>query len=396
MFSLYTLISKYQKFANLKLYIFKNNTIDYPLPYDKKTSERIHKDLEVLAHGSDIKAHEFIVHAVYPQCYMIVWRNFINSQNECLIFSEVLFVIETDIIQPVICCEKCNRIIDTSSFKIADHTYMQLAGQYLLYLFKYSDANISYKYSTRIIHDNHGCNSVCKDTIMSEIDMDYSASVVDQRIKATAKAISVADYDYAKKQYQYLLEYLKKPHHQLPMEKIILSQFTQIITSLTYELSHLLPHITDNLFHMLHITINEFMKKRHFNEQIIFAQDLLDTLYKMIQPNLVSTSSYTVQQMLQIIHIDYASKITLKGLASQLNIQASYLSKQFKKEVGTSFSSYLMQYRLKRAVLLMDETSYSLTNIAIAVGFDTSTYFATCFKKYYQMSPSEYKIKHIR
>jgi AraC-like DNA-binding protein len=131
-----------------------------------------------------------------------------------------------------------------------------------------------------------------------------------------------------------------------------------------------------------------------FHDQIVFIQEFPYSLTRLVYPNVNSSFSPLTQQTLQIIHSEYASKLKLQDIASRLNIQESYLSRLFKKDTQIFYTDYLIQYRLKRALILMDETSYSVTDIAFMVGFDSSTYFSTCFRKTYQSSPSAYRKSH--
>jgi AraC-like DNA-binding protein len=53
-------------------------------------------------------------------------------------------------------------------------------------------------------------------------------------------------------------------------------------------------------------------------------------------------------------------------------------------------NEYIKNIRLKRAAQLLGEKRITITEVAYAVGFNDLTYFARCFKKQYQKSPSEY------
>ncbi|MNP57431.1 putative response regulatory protein [compost metagenome] len=72
-------------------------------------------------------------------------------------------------------------------------------------------------------------------------------------------------------------------------------------------------------------------------------------------------------------------------------LNPSYLSRTFKKEVGTNFIEYLTTVRVERAISLLKEQDLKAFEIAKAVGISDSNYFSTCFKKYTGVSVSDYR-----
>jgi len=55
------------------------------------------------------------------------------------------------------------------------------------------------------------------------------------------------------------------------------------------------------------------------------------------------------------------------------------------------FSDFLIEYRLKKACILLKKPEYKVSEISEMVGFRDSTYFSTVFKKTYNLTPLEYK-----
>ena len=70
-----------------------------------------------------------------------------------------------------------------------------------------------------------------------------------------------------------------------------------------------------------------------------------------------------------------------------------YLSRLFKKETGETFLDYLTKFRLKKACILLTQNEYRIYEIASEVGINDSGYFSQVFRKYYGMTPSEYRNK---
>jgi AraC-like DNA-binding protein len=91
-------------------------------------------------------------------------------------------------------------------------------------------------------------------------------------------------------------------------------------------------------------------------------------------------------------HID--TSLTLKELSKDLDINPSYLSREFSKHFDNlSFGEYIRKQRIERAIELMAIPNYSLTDIAYYTGFSDQSHFTRIFKKYTGNSPSAYRKK---
>ena len=388
-------LEKFQLLTHVRLFQYVDVKLDNKLPYDYKTNSRIISDIKNAQSASE-KNMSFTIYAVYPQCYFLIWPNLLDSDKPDIIFSEVFHVIESDYDHQVICCEKCNRIIDTTMFKSASHDYLRILGEQLILMTQKNNLSIQFDYDSRIIHLNHSCDTLCENIILNEINAEDHPEQIDNLIKKVTKAIASEDYDKAQGYYYKILHQIRSTVNDLSPHKTFQGQFAYIMTAIIYELAKLRPNLSENLFQLHHTAHSQFIEKEHYSNQLIFAQNFLNVSIKLLSTVQNTDTSYKIQQVLQFIHKHYAHDIKLKDISDKFQIQKSYLSRQFKKEVGITFSDYLMTYRLKRALLLMDVTQHSFTDIALTVGFDSSTYFSTCFKKVYKMTPSEYKKKCIK
>jgi len=91
--------------------------------------------------------------------------------------------------------------------------------------------------------------------------------------------------------------------------------------------------------------------------------------------------------------------ITLNGLASMVATNRNTLTKAFREITGVPPMTWLREFRLRRAAELISNTDISIQNIALDVGCVNQAHFSTIFKKYYNLSPKEYRniygIKYI-
>lgn len=101
--------------------------------------------------------------------------------------------------------------------------------------------------------------------------------------------------------------------------------------------------------------------------------------------------SKTVKEGLLKLHRHYAENISLETIAMDIGVSAKYLSRMFKREMGIDFSKYLNDYRMKKAAQLLDNTDRSIADICKGIGIPDNAYFGSVFKKYYGMTPGQWR-----
>ena len=115
------------------------------------------------------------------------------------------------------------------------------------------------------------------------------------------------------------------------------------------------------------------------------------TVSKSEENESVEVGNLLIRKALDYIEIHYAEKIGLKTLSDALYISPNYFSDLFRRHMKVKFSDFLIEYRLKKACILLKKPEYKVSEIAEMVGFRDSTYFSTVFKKTYNLTPLEYK-----
>jgi AraC-like DNA-binding protein len=106
--------------------------------------------------------------------------------------------------------------------------------------------------------------------------------------------------------------------------------------------------------------------------------------------------SVKTQQILAYIQIHYNTRtIRLSELAEVFHNHPAYLSRKFKKEVGTAFHCYISSLRIGRASQLLVSTEKSIKEIGYEVGFSRSEIFSKAFKRIMGCSPKAYRTSLI-
>ena len=87
--------------------------------------------------------------------------------------------------------------------------------------------------------------------------------------------------------------------------------------------------------------------------------------------------------------------LSLTDLADIFDVSTSYLSSVFKSDRGESFTKFLMRLRMEKAAeLLVINKVGKITDIAEEAGFSSVKYFDHSFKKYFGVTPNEYRESH--
>ena len=92
------------------------------------------------------------------------------------------------------------------------------------------------------------------------------------------------------------------------------------------------------------------------------------------------------------IMIHKTAACSLFSIASELNLDESYLSRLFKKETGKKFRDELQRIKMdKAAEMLINPIGYKIRDISIALGYQDMQNFCRTFKKYFGTSPGNFK-----
>ncbi|UIF36745.1 response regulator [Staphylococcus aureus] len=103
----------------------------------------------------------------------------------------------------------------------------------------------------------------------------------------------------------------------------------------------------------------------------------------------VEYDDYYVNQIVDQIKQSYQTKVTVSDLIQHIDVSESYAMRTFKDHVGITIVDYLNRYRILQSLQLLDR-HYKHYEIADKVGFSEYKMFSYHFKKYLQMSPSDY------
>lgn len=111
---------------------------------------------------------------------------------------------------------------------------------------------------------------------------------------------------------------------------------------------------------------------------------------ELVNKHSVSQYSPFVGKAIEYVRLNLDRPLQLSEIAKMLNTSLATASRKFKAETGEAFSDYINRLRMEEALRLMEHKKYSLTQIALKIGYNDVNYFTKIFKKIYHCTPTEY------
>jgi AraC-like DNA-binding protein len=88
-------------------------------------------------------------------------------------------------------------------------------------------------------------------------------------------------------------------------------------------------------------------------------------------------------------------ELSVTKLLRYVGISRTNLHRKLTRMVGMSATEYIRHLRLQHAaILLVEQTEWSISEIACEVGFNSQSYFTRSFIKVFGMCPTAYRKKH--
>lgn len=83
--------------------------------------------------------------------------------------------------------------------------------------------------------------------------------------------------------------------------------------------------------------------------------------------------------------------MSLAVLSEEFHLNAQYISRLFKNEIGVNFLTYLTNIRMEKAKKLLLSASLSIADVAEQSGYGDYRVFTKVFKKNEGIMPSQYR-----
>lgn len=170
---------------------------------------------------------------------------------------------------------------------------------------------------------------------------------------------------------------------------------TDTIEAFINEVLALLKHIPKEQHDSIDLDIifHEF-NSRDYLLAYKSSEKLKEDLYYAVGQTINTTCTDDQDVIFEIktyIQDHYADNLNAAEIAQKFFLNASYLSTLFKEKTGLNLTAYVEGIRMEKAKHLLEKSSQSVTDVAIAAGYSDSSYFSKVFKRYSGMTPRQYR-----
>ena len=134
-----------------------------------------------------------------------------------------------------------------------------------------------------------------------------------------------------------------------------------------------------------------YVEARNFQQFIKNIYVALDDYLLDEEKKLKEKLGKPMGEAVRFMKENYSKPISMEDTAVAAGVSTGYLSKLFKRELDIGFNEYLTRIRLERSQELLAETSMSIKDIALMVGYPDEKYYSRLFKKTTGIKPTDYR-----
>lgn len=136
-------------------------------------------------------------------------------------------------------------------------------------------------------------------------------------------------------------------------------------------------------------------------ENCFYYQELHQMLLDKTKQFFDSLHSYVPEDSTIFLIKDYINKhyandtLSIKEISDHVFLSASYVCTYFKAQTGQTLNQYLTEFRMEKAMQLLADARYQITDISSKTGYSNGNYFSKSFKKFTGLTPSKYREKML-
>lgn len=181
-----------------------------------------------------------------------------------------------------------------------------------------------------------------------------------------------------------------------------LSESSNVVENAVF-LNNTLKSIFDDYFEGRHSQriyfeqINEEIltgKFRNVEEFIVYLEDIFDSLHSENETGVEDTNE-RIEEIKRYIDEHYRERLFLRDIADKFFINMNYLCQLFSSYFNCSFTDYITKRRMEESRNLLENTEFSINQIAQQVGYTDYYYFIRVFRNYFGTSPKKFKHNNI-
>lgn len=123
----------------------------------------------------------------------------------------------------------------------------------------------------------------------------------------------------------------------------------------------------------------------------LIGQMQIDYATRMKKLRKNNKMSIYVRRAIDYIYDHLHEHLTMEMLAKMQGLNPSYFSRLFSADTGTTVKAYINHVKVNTAENMLVHSAYSISDIALSLGFSSQSAFSTVFKKVTGVTPGEYR-----
>ena len=102
----------------------------------------------------------------------------------------------------------------------------------------------------------------------------------------------------------------------------------------------------------------------------------------------------SIEKAKNFITENLSNPISVKDVADYVYMSPEYFTKLFKRETGQNIKEYITLSKIEAAKDMLEHTAIPIGMVALELGYSSFSHFSQVFRKYEDLSPSEYRSRH--
>jgi AraC-like DNA-binding protein len=135
------------------------------------------------------------------------------------------------------------------------------------------------------------------------------------------------------------------------------------------------------------------------NGQVTISSKVMELLHDDLKKGIHSVKvvspaegKFLNRLMASVEKVGYMDNITITGFSRELGMSKSQLGRKLKSLTTLSPNDFLREFRLRKAIRLMEDQSMNIAQVTMAIGFTNPSYFTKCFRKRFGKAPSDFQL----
>lgn len=151
--------------------------------------------------------------------------------------------------------------------------------------------------------------------------------------------------------------------------------------------------------------VNDYMNKPFsFKELILRIENLLEVIASNQKSSAVQLNNLVPHEIHKKIQETFLNRlddyllrnlnqnIEIDALAEYCRLSRSGLDKKLRQHLATSASHYIRRFKLQKAKELLETSQLSVKEVSQLTGFNSLSYFSTCFTRHFGYPPKKYRL----